>query len=219
MASLGAVLQLRTAVPTVFLLLVLSGCSIAETESFRGGNELDPSPTGSKGTAEAPLHRLCEERFERGGLKLIRAERATADGVVADGPFLTFYESGHPCTVGSYRLGSEEGLWLYFWSNGNIRGMGCYADGIRISVWREWDDKGNLYSTINHHGDGWSEESIFYSNGKLRQYGYLYHKEPRRIWIGWHGNGNIKFVDAYSESGELTFHASWNEQGAVDSRE
>lgn len=56
-----------------------------------------------------------------------------------------YFENGQKMGLASYTLdGKVDGQVTYFYKDGSIRVSGYFSNGIRDSIWRDYDEQGHL---------------------------------------------------------------------------
>ena len=73
--------------------------------------------------------------------------------------------------LGNVVNGKKEGLWTFWYKNGERREEGKFKDGNEVGVWKRWYDNGKMKSkrTIKF-GKGEGAATWWYENGK-KKYG------------------------------------------------
>lgn len=100
---------------------------------------------------------------------------------------------------GGGRAGAEQGLWTYWYRDGQMRQRGGYDDGLPEGVWTEWWSGGQRAS-----------------EGERRLSSRTGASERAGPWIHWHGNGQKRCEGEYLDglrTGEWVF---WKETGEKD---
>lgn len=90
-----------------------------------------------------------------------------------------------------YVDGKPQGLATTFFSNGQVKSIGNYENGIKIGIWNYYFENGNI------------ESEIIYN---------LNLKEPQK-WIDYYENGMIESKFEYNNQGIPLYHYDFNEKG------
>lgn len=122
---------------------------------------------------------------------------------------------------GYVKDGKKEGLWTFYYENGEKFREINYAGGTENGIWIMWHENGNLYlekSKKNGKTDGlWKE---YYESGKIKEIGEYLECEymPKDFWdeegnqllkdgngkkIEKFGAGSIDVFEHYFENGKL----------------
>jgi len=69
-----------------------------------------------------------------------------------------FYSSGKLDYVGNYKNGKEDGKWVYYWENGNIKSEEFYIRGLEHGVMFDYNEQGKAIKRYEYkRGDLISE--------------------------------------------------------------
>lgn len=103
--------------------------TVAETLRVPVNN--DPSDDNPASTSETRIG---------GRLVMLRSHR----GVVRDGPFYAWHESGALSATGSYKNDLRDGMWFYHYENGQISRTGSYVNDLEDGVWVHYRENGTI---------------------------------------------------------------------------
>lgn len=89
---------------------------------------------------------------DRGGLFYLANDKEPFTGDVIS------YQGGRPITEGHMRNGLRNGLWIYYFPNGQKQAEGNFVDGLKEGTWNYWKDNGEqdiveLYKMGNKLGN------------------------------------------------------------------
>ena len=89
----------------------------------------------------------------------------------------------------------KEGIWKFYYENGNLYKEINFKDDIENGQWKMWHENGNIYidqNKINGSSDGYWKE--YYENGELKEIGFYEKGEyaPRDFWDE---NGNQLLIN------------------------
>src|SRR5262245_56512607 len=76
--------------------------------------------------------------------------------------------SGAECAT----TGVEEGVWTWWYPDGELREQGAFADGVRCGIWTQWYPNGQKRSQ--------GERRSAFAGGPGEREG---------VWVFWHPNG------------------------------
>lgn len=72
-----------------------------------------------------------------------------------------FYSNGQLDYVGHYKNGKEDGDWIYYWENGNLKSKEFYIRGMEHGVMYDYNEKGEPIKKYEYKkGDLISEEVL-----------------------------------------------------------
>ena len=68
----------------------------------------------------------------------------------ADGIWTHYYRNGKVAFKGLYSFGEPKGKHIYYHKNGIKKKVGKYSGGLKVGMWKEYSDKGELIETIHY---------------------------------------------------------------------
>ena len=107
------------------------------------------------------------------------------------GQWQWFYEDGKKWIEINLTKGKEDGHWIAWYNNGNVREEVDYKHGRKNGQWFEYYESGE----------------------KLCEGFYIMGKEDS-TWQGWHRNGIKKYLKTY-KNGSLITSTEWDEDGKI----
>ena len=91
---------------------------------------------------------------------------------------------------GSFVEGQQEGLWVYYYNNGNLMKQGSYKNGILHGFWEDFTDSGILLNTGNYeNGECEGPWKRYYRNGQLMSEGIYLNGKKDGIWEHYYKDG------------------------------
>jgi len=100
---------------------------------------------------------------------------------------------------GQGRVGDEDGEWVYYYADGQIRERGRWESGRRAGRWTQWWPNGQRAS---------EGERVYRSP--------THASEREGAWVFWHTNGQQRAAGSYREGLREGPWSFWKEDGAVD---
>jgi antitoxin component YwqK of YwqJK toxin-antitoxin module len=147
----------------------------------------------SKETAKVEFNPIVFEVFDvKNGLK--------------NGTYIKYSEDGKKIEEGAYLLGKQDGVWKYYFSNGNLKATGVFrlGDGSDISTSSKIPKNGREEKWLFYHENGKLKEEGNYSNGKPNGISKLYHENGQLKQESNYSKGNLNgIVKFYHENGKL----------------
>ncbi len=85
--------------------------------------------------------------------------------------------------------GTREGLWTFWFPNGELREQGRYQDGLRVGTWKQWHANGQARSEGEREADAALDASprtgcwrFWFENGALEAQGVYVHGLREGHW-------------------------------------
>lgn len=134
---------------------------------------------------------------------------------IPNGKFRYYHPNGIADSVGEYRDGKKEGLWLAFHSNGMIADSAMYINGNKVGTAFRWHKNGYIAdsSVISEDGSGvsvtWFDNGLPSSAGRFSA-GHQMHGK----WKFFHKNGNLSAVEVY-DNGKAVDNQYFDEDGKL----
>jgi len=89
---------------------------------------------------------------------------------------------------------------------GDIKMEGSYKEGSRNGVWKYWYDNGNLNFTGNFTDDNSDGKHTFYwENGKVKEEGYYVMGKREGEWYKYNFDGTLFLTTSYKNGIEIKY--------------
>ena len=109
--------------------------------------------------------------------------------------------------------GKKDGLWTWWYENGQKNKEGTYKDGKMDGLWTRWHENGqNKTETTFKDGKGNGLATSWHENGQKDSEGTFKNGKPNGLVTSWHENGQ-KRNEATFKDGELISAECWDEDG------
>ena len=109
-----------------------------------------------------------------------------------EGVWIYWYLNGQQSAEGLYVNGLKDGLWILWYENGQ-KFMEChYTKGQKSGTWTIWDEKGN------------KDSEVLYINSSC--------DAPKRFCAEWYANGQIRRTAEFIDT-KLVTEEQWDESG------
>ena len=93
---------------------------------------------------------------------------------------------------GSFINGEQEGLWVYYYGNGNLFKRGYYENGILHGFWEDFSENGTLLNVGNYVNGKWDGLwKRFYRNGQLQEKGLYIKDKKDGVWESFYEDGTV----------------------------
>jgi len=116
--------------------------------------------------------------------------RSLNPDVYSDGEIRFFSESGDKIKTITYQNGVENGLAVYYYSDGKEQLQGNYTDGKKSGIWKQWDPDGKygIGSFANDLPEG--KWTFYYADGSLRSEGKFHNGIQSGVWTEYTETGD-----------------------------
>ena len=148
------------------------------------------------------------------------------------------YASGAKMSEGYLEHGIENGLWNFWWENGNLQQIGYFKNGNQDSLWMFYNEDGVLYRKgsfienlqhgewIDYHPSGQISGSgnfamgrqtgpwvFYFEDGSLSQKGAYKLDRPDGTWEVYFENGKMNSKGSFEKSEPKGMWTYWYEDG------
>jgi antitoxin component YwqK of YwqJK toxin-antitoxin module len=132
---------------------------------------------------------------------------------IAQGKFFYYYPNKHLESVGNYKDGKKDSLWLDFYPNGMIEDSITYTMGNKTGTSYAWHSNGYFMDSAVWNSDGSGVEVSWFDNGNPSSGGRFSagYKQNGR-WKYFHKNGKMSALELYRD-GILTEKQYYDEAG------
>jgi antitoxin component YwqK of YwqJK toxin-antitoxin module len=96
--------------------------------------------------------------------------------------------------------GKQDGIWEYYWDNGQLKGRGSFKNGKKEGIWERYHKNGSLRTKElydNDLRDGTWES--YWDNGQLHSKGSYKDGKEDGIWEEYYENGQLWSKDLYKD--------------------
>lgn len=145
---------------------------------------------------------------------------------IKDGPFTLFHKKNIKAIEGIFVNNIPEGVWKYYYENGQIKDSGLVVHNRMVGSWRLWNDKGTLlaisdypnpdsitstYTTvltptpkgapvIDYKPPVGVRQGLsisFYENGKIMDSGFYAANKRTGLWKRYYDSGQVESIGTY----------------------
>ena len=93
---------------------------------------------------------------------------------------------------GSFMNGLREGLWISYYTTGELDSKGNYKNGKRTGLWVLYHRNGQLwYKGKYKNGEYEGSWLSYYNDGQVMQKGEFHSNKREGLWVTYHGNGQL----------------------------
>lgn len=134
---------------------------------------------------------------------------------IPSGSFHFFHATRIVSSMGAYRHGKKQGIWLSFYSNGMIKDSIVYEMGNPVGTSLSWHRNGYLSDSAYYNPDGSGVGVSWFDNGNpsaAGRYAAGYKKYGR--WQYLYKQGRVSAIELYDQQGKLKGRQYADEQGA-----
>ncbi len=129
------------------------------------------------------------------------------------GHFEYYYSNRHLQSIGSYKNGWKDGLWLDFYPNQMMQDSIVYVDGNRSGTTLWWHPNGYMKDSAVWNADGSGVEVSWFDNGNASSAGrYSAGYQQNGKWQYFHKNGKPSATELY-KAGTLIDKQYFDEDG------
>ncbi|MBS1917090.1 MAG: hypothetical protein JST87_12505 [Bacteroidetes bacterium] len=130
---------------------------------------------------------------------------------ISHGRFSFFYPNRKLQTIGMYKDGKKQGVWLSFYSDGLMSDSLTYDNGTLAGICMQWYRTGYASDSSNLNEDGSGTKVSWFDNGNVSFAGYFSQgHRPHGKWKFFHRNGNLSETEVY-DHGRLLEKQYYNE--------
>ncbi len=134
---------------------------------------------------------------------------------VPEGRFEYYYANKHLQSVGSYKNGKKDGLWLDFYPNDMMKDSIVYINGNKSGTTMAWHSDGYVMDSAIWNADGSGVEVSWFDNGNPADAGrFSAGYALNGKWQYFHKNGKLSASELY-KNGTLTDKQYFDENGGV----
>jgi TonB family protein len=133
---------------------------------------------------------------------------------VRSGWFHYYHPTRYMESMGVYRNGKKEGVWLQYYSDGSMYDSTVYELGKPVGIRVSWFRNGYLSDSANYNPDGSGVYFAWFDNGEpscAGRYTAGYKKYGK--WQYYHKSGGISATEIYDHEGRLVEKAYLDEHG------
>lgn len=136
-----------------------------------------------------------------------------ADCKKPHGQFYYYHANRKLESLGKYKNGKKDGLWLSFHSNGMMEDSTHYDNGDPVGTSKSWWPNGMPHDSIVYNPDGTAVHVSWFENGTPSAAGrYVMKNVPVGKWKYFHSNGQTSAVEIYL-NGMTTERTLYDENG------
>jgi TonB family protein len=137
---------------------------------------------------------------------------------VREGVFRYYHPTRYLESVGAYRKGKKQGLWLTYNSDGTLYDSTVYETGNPIGIRMSWYHSGYMRDSGNYNPDGSGIHIGWFDNGQPSFAGrYAAGFKKYGKWQYFYKAGGISAAEVYDQQGRLLEKAFFDEQGKLQS--
>jgi len=123
---------------------------------------------------------------------------------IQSGSFKYYHSNRIPESIGVYRDGKKQGLWLSYYSNGVLKDSTVYDNGNPVGIGLGWYRDGYPSDSTNYNPDGSGVEVSWFDNGNPAAAGRFapgYKKYGK--WQYFYKSGSLSAIEIYERNGTL----------------
>jgi hypothetical protein len=133
---------------------------------------------------------------------------------IRTGCFRYFHPTRYVESMGSYRHGQRQGLWLQYYSDGSLDDSTVYDSGNPVGIRVSWYHTGYLRDSANNNPDGSGVYFSWFDNGQPSCTGrYTRGHNKYGKWQYFYKSGVISAAETYDHQGRLLEKSFYDEQG------
>ena len=135
---------------------------------------------------------------------------------VPSGHFRTFHSSRIIESIGAYRNGKMQGLWLRYYSDGLMEDSTVYDNGNPVGIRQSWYHNGYPRDSCNYNPDGSGVQLAWFDNGMPAFAGrYAAGYRMTGKWVYFYKNGGTSAEETYDLHGRLSGKRYYTEKGTI----
>lgn len=132
---------------------------------------------------------------------------------VPQGDFLYYYSNKRLQSMGRYKDGHKDGVWVSYYPNGMMEDSITYTLGKKTGIEYGWHSNGSLKDSAAWNNDGSGLEVSWYDNGNPSSAGrYSAGYNQNGKWQYFHKNGKLSALELYKD-GVLADKQYFDEEG------
>jgi antitoxin component YwqK of YwqJK toxin-antitoxin module len=108
-----------------------------------------------------------------------------------EGLFVYYYENGNKSSEGNYVAGKSEGVWKFWFESGELKSEGEYLDNEKDGVWNYWYQNGEQKVKEIYKKGSITFGEVYHMNGKLSCKGNYSNGVEMGIWTYWNSDERI----------------------------
>jgi len=133
---------------------------------------------------------------------------------IPTGYFRYFHPTRYVESMGAYRNGKRQGVWLQYYSDGLLDDSTVYESGNPVGIRASWYRTGYLRDSANYNPDGSGVFFAWFDNGQPSCAGrYAPDRKKYGKWQYFHKSGRISAAEIYDPQGRLQEKAFFDEDG------
>jgi TonB family protein len=207
--------------PLLLALLVLSTCSASFCQKIERYYTFNWHDTTASNARFYSLTEKTDSTWHRRDYYLhslfLQMEGFYEDSAckISSGPFHFWHPNRVPESIGVYRKGKKQGLWLRFYSNGMMSDSTVYnEEGNSTGIRQSWYRNGYSRDSAIHNPDGSGTEVAWFDNGNPAAAGrYGVGGKPFGKWQYFYHNGGTSALETYDRDGKLQDKQYFDEKG------
>jgi TonB family protein len=135
---------------------------------------------------------------------------------IPSGYFRYYHPNRHIQSMGAYRDGKKQGLWMSYYSDGLLYDSTVYESGNPVGVRVSWYRSGYMRDSGNYNPDGSGIHISWFDNGQPSFAG-RYAPGYKRFgkWQYFYRDGGISFTEIYDPQGRLLSKSLFDEKGTL----
>jgi len=133
---------------------------------------------------------------------------------IRTGYFRYFHPTRYVESMGAYRNGKRQGLWLKYYSDGSLDDSTVYESDNPVGIRMSWYRAGYLRDSANYNPDGSGVYFSWFDNGQPSCAGRFApgHKKYGK-WQFFYRSGGMSAAETYDQHGRQMESVFFNEQG------
>jgi len=139
-----------------------------------------------------------------------------AECKIENGHFAYFSSNGFVKSVGEYKHGKKEGIWLGYHANRVMSDSSFYVLDHKSGVSFSWHPNGYLKDSVVTNADASGVEVSWFDTGVLSSAGrYAAGRKKTGRWMYYHNNAKLSCMEVF-EAGKLVDKKYFDEQGTAN---
>ena len=135
---------------------------------------------------------------------------------IPSGHFRSFHSSRIIESIGSYRKGKKQGLWLRYYSDGLMEDSTVFDNGEPVGIRQSWYHNGYPRDSCNYNPGGSGVQLAWFDNGMPAAAGrYAAGYKMTGKWIFFYKGGGTSAEEIYDPQGKLQSKRYYTEKGTV----
>jgi len=142
---------------------------------------------------------------------------------IKDGPFTMYHAKNLKAFEGQYVNNVQQGIWKYYYRNGQLKDSGMIKNNQMVNTWRSWHENGKQLAIANYMSpDSIPDDLIILAVPQPGKTGLLHSDTtinyPHGKWTEFHDNGNQKQSGNYLRGWRDGEWTSWYANGGMESK-